>query len=85
MAATFFITARVSDGMSQDADDQSLSRKTLRTVTPPSRMHRDTEMDVIGWSILAGLLIVALALLPMLVIVWVPTKLFDRGADRVTD
>jgi len=72
--------------MSQDANDEpGTARKALRTVTPPSRMHRDAEMDVIEWSILAGLLIVALALLPILVIVWVPTKLFDRGADRVTD
>jgi hypothetical protein len=72
--------------MSQDANDEpGTARKALRTVTPQSRMHRDAEMDVIEWSILAGLLIVALALLPMLVIVWVPTKLFDRGADRVTD
>ncbi|EMA46950.1 MULTISPECIES: DUF7535 family protein [Halococcus] len=72
--------------MSQDeSDDPSLPRKALRTVTPPSQGHRDTEMDVIGWSILVGLLIVALPLLPVLVIVWVLTRLFDRGADRATD
>lgn len=73
--------------MSQEEsdDEPGTARKVLRTVTPPSQMHRDTEMDVIGWSILVGLLIVALPLLPVLVIVWVLTRLFDRGADRATD
>ena len=56
--------------MSQDeSNEPGTARKALRTVTPPSVGHRNTEMDAIGWSILAGLLIVALALLPVLVIV----------------
>jgi hypothetical protein len=63
-------------------DDPSAMRKALRTVTPPSKMHRNTEMDTIGWAIFAGLLVVALPLLPILVVVWLLTKLFGRAADR---
>jgi hypothetical protein len=63
-------------------DDPSAMRKTLRTVTPASRGHRNVEMDTIGWAIFAGLLVVALPLLPVLVVVWLLTKLFGRAADR---
>lgn len=68
-----------------DADDPSAVKKVLRTVTPPSRMHRNVEMDTIGWAIFAGMLVVALPLLPVLVVVWLLTKLFGRAADRATE
>ena len=59
--------------MSQEESDDKprTARIVLWTVTPPSQMHHDTEMDVIGWSILVGLLIVALPLLPVLVVIGV--------------
>ena len=63
-------------------DDPGAMRKALRTVTPPSKMHRNVEMDAIGWAIFAGLLVVALPLLPILVVVWLLTKLFGSAADR---
>jgi hypothetical protein len=43
---------------------------------------RIADMGTIGWAIVVGLLIVVLPLLPVLVIVWALTKLFDHAADR---
>jgi hypothetical protein len=63
-------------------DDPGAVKKALRTVTPPSKMHRNTEMDTIGWAIFAGIIVVALPLLPVLAVVWLLTKLFGRAADR---
>ena len=71
--------------MSNDDDDPNAVKKVLRTVTPPSKMHRNVEMDTIGWEIFAGLFVVALPLLPILVVVWLLTKLFGRAADRATE
>ena len=71
--------------MSNDDDDPNAVKKVLRTVTPPSKMHRNVEMDTIGWAIFAGLFVVALPLLPILVVVWLLTKLFGRAADRATE
>ncbi|WP_275039328.1 DUF7535 family protein [Halococcus thailandensis] len=39
-------------------------------------------MATIGWTIVAGLLVVTLAPFPVLVVVWALTKLFDRAVDR---
>jgi hypothetical protein len=69
--------------MSDDTDDDpSAVRKALRTVTPASRGRRNVEMDAIGWTVFAGIVVVALPLLPVLVVVWLLTKLFGRAADR---
>ena len=66
--------------MSHDeSDDPLLPRKALRTVTPLSTGHRSTGMDVIGWSILVGLLIVALPLLPVLVVIGIDGAVRSRG------
>jgi len=55
-----------------DADDGDDSRlpEPLRTVTPPSRTHPDAEMDVIGWLIFIGLLVILTPLIPILAVVW---------------
>ena len=73
--------------MSQNnADDEpGTMKKALRTVTPETRMHRDVEMDTIGWAIFAGILVIALPLLPILVTIWLLTKLFDRLLGRATE
>jgi hypothetical protein len=64
---------------SQDADEEpALPKKVLRTVTPGTRGHRDPGMDVVGWGMLLGMLILLVPLLPFLLIVWVFTKVFDR-------
>ena len=73
--------------MSRDEtdDEPGALREALRTVTPASRMHRDMEMDTIGWAIFAGLVVVLLPLLPVLVVIWLLTKALDRLAGRATD
>ena len=70
--------------MSSDEESGGLSER-LRTVTPDVGMHRNMEMDAIGWGIFAGLVVVMLPLLPVLVVVWVLMKLFGRAGRRVTD
>ncbi|GAA0669788.1 hypothetical protein ACFQDG_18050 [Natronoarchaeum mannanilyticum] len=61
-----------------DAEDPSLPKKVLRTVTPGTRGHKDPGMDVIGWSMLVGMLVLLVPLLPFIVIVWLITKVLDR-------
>jgi len=61
-----------------DAEDPPLPKKVLRTVTPGTRGHKDPEMDVIGWSMLIGMLVLLVPLLPFIVIVWLITKVLDR-------
>ena len=48
-----------------------------RTVTPPSDTHRDEQMDLIGWGIFAGLLILLMPLLPFILIVWLISKVTE--------
>lgn len=72
--------------MSKDeSEDPGALKEALRTVTPGYRGHRDTEMDAIGWTIFVGLVVVMLPLLPVLVVVWLLTKAFDRAARRATE
>ncbi|MFC6756886.1 MULTISPECIES: DUF7535 family protein [Haloarcula] len=64
-----------------DADDTDDSRlpEPLRTVTPPSGTHPDAQMDVIGWLIFLGLLILLAPVLPLLLVVW----LISRASDAL--
>ncbi len=62
--------------MSSD-DDPSVPKKVLRTVTPARKDSRDTEMDVIGWGMFLGIVLLLVPLLPFIIIVWLLTKLFD--------
>jgi len=49
-------------------------RSVLRTVTPLSDEHEDSQMNAIGWIIFGILAIVLLPLLPIAILLW----LFDR-------
>ncbi len=64
----------MSDG--DDTDDSRLP-EPLRTVTPPSGTHPDAQMDVIGWLIFLGLLILLLPVLPLLLVVWLISRVSD--------
>ena len=66
--------------MSEKQADDSLLPTPLRTVTPPSRTHRDSGMDMIGWVILAGMLIILLPVLPFVLAVWLLAKVTDALA-----
>jgi len=43
------------------------------------------EMDIIGWSLFLGLVVLLVPLLPFIVIVWLISKLAERGERRLTD
>jgi hypothetical protein len=57
--------------------DDSEERGLLRTVTPSYLGRPDREMDVIGWGVFFGLVIILVPLLPFLVIGWLISKLLD--------
>ncbi|WP_254272626.1 DUF7535 family protein [Haloarcula marina] len=65
--------------MTDDADESSTSLlpEPLRTVTPLTGSHRDESMDVIGWGIFLGLVVLLLPLLPFILIVWLISKVTE--------
>jgi len=72
--------------MSQSqSDDPSALREAIRTVTPASGGRPNMEMDIIGWSLFLGLVVLLVPLLPFIVIVWLISKLAERGERRLTD
>lgn len=62
-------------------DDLSGPQKILRTVSPGPRGRPDAEMDVIGWSILLGLAILLVPMLPFLLVGYVILKII-AAMDR---
>jgi uncharacterized membrane protein (DUF485 family) len=46
-------------------------------VTPGSRGRRNVGTDVVGWGYLLGLLVLLVPLLPVTVLVWTVSKLFE--------
>ena len=71
------LAANVSTSMSDDDTSDSILPEPLRTVTPPSRTHPDSGMNLIGWGMFAGLLVLLLPLLPFLLIVWVIARVTE--------
>lgn len=63
-------------------DDSALLPEPLRTVTPSPRGRRDTGMDLIGWGIFLGILILFLPLLPVIAVLWLFSKLLERIGER---
>ena len=51
------------------------ARKFLRTVTPPYRDRRDTEMSAIGWAIALTMIVLFIPLALPLLVVWVVLRL----------
>jgi hypothetical protein len=66
-----------------ESDDPSALREAIRTVTPATGARPDAEMDVVGWGLFLGLVILIVPLLPFIVIVWLISKLAERGERRV--
>lgn len=60
--------------------DSSVPKKILRTATPPYSGRRDAEMDVIGWGLFLGLLVLLVPLLPVMIAIWAILELLDRIA-----
>lgn len=67
-----------------ESDDQNGLTGTLKTVTPEYFGRPDMEMDVIGWSLFLGLVVLLVPLLPFILIVWLISKLAERGERRLT-
>ncbi|MFD1513099.1 DUF7535 family protein [Halomarina rubra] len=68
-----------------ESDDPNGLTGALRTVTPEYFGRPDVEMDVVGWSLFLGLVILLVPLLPFIVIVWLVSKLAERGERRLSD
>jgi hypothetical protein len=66
--------------MATDDETADTPRPGRRTVTAPSRTHPDATMDVIGWLIFLGLLVLLSPLLPYIAAVW----LFGRVRDALS-
>lgn len=66
--------------MASDAADQPLPKRALRTVTPPYGGRSDTEMNLVGYLLLAGLLVLLVPLGPFILFAWLLAK--ARGAYR---
>ena len=47
----------------------------IRSVTPLAGTHTNEQMDAIGWLVFLGMVIVLLPLLPVLIVVWLVSKL----------
>jgi hypothetical protein len=60
-----------------DSDADSRLPKPLRTVTPPSGTHPNESMDVIGWLMFLGLLVLLTPLIPFLAVIWLLSKASD--------
>ncbi|NLV04771.1 DUF7535 family protein [Haloarcula rubripromontorii] len=67
----------MADSSADETDDSGRLPTALRSVTPGSRSRPNEGMDMIGWGMLAGLLVLLVPLLPFIVIVW--------GISKVTD
>lgn len=56
--------------------------RVYRTVTPPYGPRPDAEMNTIGWMLFIGILFLLFPLLPVLVVVWLLSKLVEALAGR---
>ncbi|RCU46554.1 hypothetical protein DU504_04060 [Haloplanus salinus] len=66
-----------------DADtaaDEPTADPVYRTLGKPFRARADAEMDAVGWTIFLGMVILFIPLLPLIVLVWLITKLLDAVA-----
>ncbi|RRJ28330.1 DUF7535 family protein [Halocatena pleomorpha] len=52
------------------------------TVTPEYFGRPDREMDVIGWVIFLGLVVLLIPLSPFLILIWVVGRLTNRATSR---
>ena len=57
-----------------EQSSDSILPEPIRSVTPLTGTRPNQGMDVIGWSIFLGLVILMVPLLPLLIIVWLVSK-----------
>ncbi|MWG34878.1 DUF7535 family protein [Halomarina oriensis] len=68
-----------------ESDDPGVLREAIRSVTPASGGRPNMEMDVLGWGVFLGMVVLLVPLLPFILIVWLVSKLAERGERRLSD
>jgi hypothetical protein len=67
----------------EEADDSdSTAERVYRTVTPSYHGRSDEEMNLIGYLLIAGLLILLIPLGPFLLLFWLISKALDAISQR---
>jgi hypothetical protein len=69
-----------SEPASEPESTSTLPRKVYRTVSPVSHGRADYEMGAIGWTIFLVLLFLLVPFLPVVLAVWLVSKLIGRAA-----
>ena len=59
------------------ADDAGPLTEVYRTVTPGYTSHSDDEMNVVGWAVFLGLLLILFPLLPFVAVIWGVSKVIE--------
>ena len=65
------------------ASEPRPAKRVLRTVTPPYRGRRDSEMNSIGWGLFLVIVVLLFPLLPYLLIGYAIAKLLGYGRRRM--
>jgi hypothetical protein len=67
-----------------DTDDETLATRLAegyRTVTPSYLPRPNAEMDAVGWTSLALLVVLFVPFLPLIVVAWLLSKTIEFLAD----
>ena len=57
-------------------------RRAVRTVTPPYRGRSNEEMNLIGYLLIGGLLILLVPLGPIILVAWVLVRIWRAVSQR---
>lgn len=73
------------NGTADDSTDEltlpGRLREGYRTVTPSYLPRPDAEMDAVGWTYFVLLLVLFVPFLPLIVVVWLLSKVIEFLAD----
>lgn len=62
---------------SAETEDPGVLTRAYRTVTPGYRGRDDVEMNLVGWGLLLGVVLILVPLLPFIIVVWAVRKVLD--------
>ncbi|RDI71474.1 DUF7535 family protein [Halopelagius longus] len=65
-----------------DENRPGLLTRAYRTATPGYASHEDREMDSLGWTMFLLVVVLFIPFLPLLIAVWLVTKVLDAVAGR---
>jgi hypothetical protein len=66
----------------KETDEQGAARKAIRTVTPEFFGRPDREMDVVGWLLFVGIIVVFVPLLPFILLIWLVSVSSSSSTGR---